>query len=526
MDCRPDLNVRHINATCVALMAFVLGLGFGSFANAFEFEVEYTADAHQGPYSGRVYLFFDIPGGEPRAGASTLRPKPVVALDVHDWMPHQKLTINSGMPGLMSFPKPLEELPIDGMHVQAVARFHHFSRVAATGAGNGCSGVETCRNRGPVSLTINQIIEGQPFPETESRHLLEVKSPQLSKFHQRDVIMRAGVLLPPSYATSPQRRYPVLISVPGFSGTHFEVARWKQNSLVAANGTEFILVIPDPSCPLGHHCFADSANNGPWGTAFVEEFIPQLDTAFRTDARPQARFLTGHSSGGWSSLWLQVAYPNDFGGTWSTSPDPVTFVDFQRINLYADANMYWDEHGERRPLARRQGQPFLWYEDFASYEHILGYGEQLHSFEAVFSPAVSVATPLDPTAVQNAIPAPNSTRPQPLWNWETGEIDHSVAQAWKKYDIVHLLESDDALRNQLRGKLTVIMGTADTFYLEGATRILQESMQRLNSDARIELVPGKTHFDLLDGALRSRIINEMATKYQSQQNGAAAPSSN
>ncbi|MEZ5945021.1 MAG: alpha/beta hydrolase [Planctomycetaceae bacterium] len=449
-----------------------------------------------------------------------------MALDVEDWQPNQKLSIDGNTPGLMAFPKPLNELPIKGIHAQAVARFNALSRVAAKGAGNGCSEVQLCTNREPVRLVIDRTIEAQPFPETDYRRLLEVNSELLSKFHHRDVIMRAGVLLPPSYATSPERRFPVIVSVPGFSGTHFEVARWKQSSLVAANGTEFILVIPDPSCPLGHHCFADSANNGPWGTAFVEEFIPQLDKTFRTDARPAARFLTGHSSGGWSSLWLQVTYPNDFGGTWSTSPDPVTFVDFQRINLYADRNMYWDAQPQRRPLARRQGQPFLWYEDFARYEHLLGYGEQLHSFEAVFSPAVSVDAPFDPAVVQNSIPAPNPTRPQPLWNWTTGDIDHNVAQAWKKYDIVHMLESNEDLRRQLRGKLTVIMGEADTFYLEGATRILQESMRRLNSDARIELIPDKTHFDLLDGAMRSRIISEMAAKYQSQQSSIPDSSSN
>ena len=82
--------------------------------------------------------------------------------------------------------------------------------------------------------------------------------------------------------------------------------------------------------PLGHHEFADSVNNGPWGKALTTEFIPQLEAKYGAAATPAGRFLTGHSSGGWSSLWLQVNYPEFFGGVWSTAPDPVDFRDGRR----------------------------------------------------------------------------------------------------------------------------------------------------------------------------------------------------
>jgi hypothetical protein len=76
--------------------------------------------------------------------------------------------------------------------------------------------------------------------------------------------------------------------------------------------------------------------------------IPEFDKQFRSVAAPTARFLTGHSSGGWSSLWLQVAYPEQFDGVWSTSPDPVDFRDFQRIDLTKPGeNMFVDAKGER-----------------------------------------------------------------------------------------------------------------------------------------------------------------------------------
>ena len=67
---------------------------------------------------------------------------------------------------------------------------------------------------------------------------------------------------------------------------------------------------------------------------------------------------------------MQVAYPDDFAGCWSHVPDPIDFHDFQNINLYdplpdgSARNMYVDENGEQRPLARRNGETMLTYGDF------------------------------------------------------------------------------------------------------------------------------------------------------------------
>jgi pimeloyl-ACP methyl ester carboxylesterase len=253
----------------------------------------------------------------------------------------------------------------------------------------------------------------------------------------------------------------------------------------------------DPSCPLGHHAFADSANNGPVGQALIAEFIPELDRQFRTVAAPTARFVTGHSSGGWSSLWLQVTYPDEFGGTWSTSPDPVDFRDFQQINLYRPGeNMYRDRVGNRRPLAREEGLVRVWYDDFDHMEEVIGPGGQLHSFEAVFSPKGA------------------DGRPVRVWDRKTGRIDTDAARTWEKYDIRLILERHWAeLGPKLAGKLHVIQGELDTFYLDGATRLLKQSLAALKSDAVIEIVPGRDHSDLATQELALRFRAEMTERF-------------
>jgi pimeloyl-ACP methyl ester carboxylesterase len=466
-----------------------------------KFQVSFPEKVHSEPYTGRVYLFFGKGRTEPRIGPNWFHPQPFVGLDVEHWKPGEPLSITSQTKGLLSFPKPLGELELDGSQVQAVVRFNPYDRNVGTGVGNGYSDTadvpEPQEGQEPLRLEVEHLVPEPKFPETKWTKLLEVRSERLSNFHHRDVKQSAAVLLPASYYDAPQRRYPVLFSIPGFGGTHFDRIRTAPLYERNAQGVEFIRVYLDPSCPLGHHVFADSANNGPVGEAFIKEFLPELDRQYRTIAAPTARFLTGHSSGGWSSLWLQVTYPDHFGGVWSTAPDPVDFHDFQRIDLYRPGeNMYRDAQGMPRPLARQGDQVIVWYQTFAQMEWVLGYGGQLHSFEAVFSPRGA------------------DGRPQLLWDRPSGVIDTAVAKTWEKYDIRLTLERDwKTLGPKLQGKLHVIMGDLDTFYLEGATRRLKESLAKLGSDAVVEMVPDRDHMNLLSSELVSRIRREMVAAF-------------
>ena len=62
---------------------------------------------------------------------------------------------------------------------------------------------------------------------------------------------------------------------------------------------------------------------------------------------------------------------------------------------------------------------------------------------------------------------------------------------------------------KLAGKLHVITGALDTFYLDGAVRLLKESLATLKSDAVVEIIPGKDHTSILDAELTARLDREM-----------------
>ncbi len=185
------------------------------------------------------------------------------------------------------------------------------------------------------------------------------------------------------------------------------------------------------------------------------------------DGKATGRFLNGHSSGGWATLWLQTRYPKVFGGTWSTSPDPSDFHDFTGVDLYASqANVYHRADGSAYPLIRDNGKVLATFEQYAGMERVLGsYGGQLASFDWVFSPRGA------------------DGRPQPMFDRDTGAVDANVLAYWRDhYDIAHRLQARwPELKPDLDGKIHLIVGTADTFYLDGSAHHLKDVLDGLHA---------------------------------------------
>lgn len=494
-------NSRNLLSLIVLVSAVATSLPAAAQSPEWAFHLRSSPTIHREPFTGRVYVFLKPSRRRdrtpPKSGPDWFTPQPFIAKDVQDWKPGENLVLTLRDPDVLKFPQDLTDSQVQWMDAQALVRANPHERDVGDGPGNWYSQVWSLRTPMAVNFDLNRTVPAATFPETAWTKLLRVRSALLSDFSQRDVFLQAAVTLPASYYSQPQKRYPVILEIPGFGGSHLHGVHTQPVRERNSRGVEFIRVMLDPNCPLGHHVFANSENNGPCLDAFFEELLPALDAGYRTDARPEGRFLTGHSSGGWATLWLIIHRPEEFAGTWSTSPDSVSFRDFQLINLHRpDENMFFDEHDVRRPIVRVNGQPTVYYDTFSQMEDVLGPGCQLGSFEAVFSPRGADGQPMK------------------LWDRRTGAIDPDVAAAWKKYDILNILESNWAsLGPRLAGKLHVYMGTLDSFYLDGATRLMQQSLQKLDSDARIELLQGRDHMNLFDTGLDQRIEQEMAAKY-------------
>lgn len=498
-----DINVRSTVLLRVTVVAVLMIAARGVWAKpqAAETTAPLTFTVTYDPaiadsFTGRVYVMFSGGRQEPRFGPSWFGTQPFYALEVKDWKAGEPLVFDDNA---ISFPGKLSTIEEKHYAVQAVMRRNTNSPSIGLAPGNAYSAMVrqliNGQTSGAIALHIDKVVEDRPFREVPLIRLAELKSETLSRFHGRDVIMRAAVILPRGYDESPQRKYPTLYWIGGFGGDHTSARFMHRLWTATGYDDQIVRIVLDPTCYGGHHTFADSDNNGPRGSALVNEFIPHLERTYRLVASPYARFLSGHSSGGWASLWLQITYPEFFGGTWSIAPDPVDFRCFQYIDLYRPGvNMYVDESGQRRPLARDGEQIMAWYDEFAKMEVVYGEGGQLRSFEWVFSKRS------------------DDGLPQPLYDRATGLVNNEVAESWKRYDIRLILEENwERLAPKLDGgrKINVFMGELDTFYLEGATKLLKESQERLGSRAVIEIEPDKDHGSIASPDLRKRIDDEI-----------------
>ena len=464
------------------------------------------------PLAGRLIVFAEpVKPGEKApdsvdANPFAATPTAVAARDVASLSNGEVATVDADADAV---PGPWSSLPPGRYRVQAVLDRNGDYNYGGRGPGDVVSKVTEVSLPGPVAPIIlsETVPDSDPYEIRGDRRkalaaylaktvAVDLVSARLSAFWGRPVHLRGWVALPPDYAASGGKTWPTIYSTHGFGG-NLASARWEAASRtkLMAEGwlPPMIWVFLDESSATGTHEFADSVNNGPWGTALTAELIPRLEKRYRMDAKASGRFLIGHSSGGWTGLWLQTHYPKLFGGTWSTAPDPSDFHDFSGIDIYAPAaNAYVADDGRPRPLIRADGKELVTLRDFARMEAVLApYGGQFSSFEWVFSPR------------------DKEGKPKRLFDRRTGKVDLAVAAYWRAhYDIAYRLERDwPRLRRDLDGKIHVAVGGADTFRLDGSVRRLKGVLDRLGARSYISVIPGRDHFDLLekDGDARGLI---------------------
>ena len=452
------------------------------------------------PISGRLLIFVKPGAGDREVENSEFRPTDtwVAAREVHDLMPGTTIEFDADE---AAYPKPFSALPAGTYEAQAVLDVDHtytysgrnerdwVSPVVALPGwtpGSGAEPVLTLDHHAEANAQrASMMAAAQAKAKPDVAQLETFESPVMSRFWGHPVSIAAWVILPPGYDGHGKAKYPTAYWTHGFGGgidgalmTGLAIrARMDEGKM-----PPMIWVMLDESLPEGTHEFADSVNDGPWGAALTTEFIPQLEKKYRMDARATGRLLNGHSSGGWATLQLEVNYPNVFGGTWSTSPDPSDFHDFTGTDLYAaNANVYRRADGTATPIFRDKGKVIATFEQLARLEDVTGrFGGQVSSFDWVFSPKGKDGAP------------------EQMFDHETGAVNPEVIAYWHDHDdLAHLVEAHWAERGaMLKGRIHLIVGTGDTFYLDGPAHRFEAVLKRLGGDPHFTYIPDRTHFDL------------------------------
>jgi enterochelin esterase-like enzyme len=138
------------------------------------------------------------------------------------------------------------------------------------------------------------------------------------------------VYLPPSYSSNPEKRFPVLYMLHGFTDTDSQWFGWEKHwinlqdvieqSLAEGLAKEMIVVMPNAYNRFKGSMYASSVTIGDWETFVTQELVSYVDAKYRTIPTKESRGLAGHSMGGYGTLRLGMKNPDVYSAIYALSP--------------------------------------------------------------------------------------------------------------------------------------------------------------------------------------------------------------
>jgi hypothetical protein len=280
------------------------------------------------------------------------------------------------------------------------------------------------------------------------------------------------VYVPPGYDEEPERRYPSVYVLQGYTG---HLAMWRNRTafrrpfpetadeLFAGGGAPpCILVYVDAWTAYGGSQYVDSPGTGLYHTYLCDEIVPFVDGRYRTLAAARHRGVAGKSSGGFGAMITPMLRPDLFGGFASHAGDSLYELCYVpgfgkvaralRDHYGGSYERFWDDFRSRPPLSKE-----------SDVDLVMTYG-----VAACFSaePDGTVLLPFEPA---------------------TGELVPDVWGRWLDWDPVRMVPHyAEALRG-LRA-IYVDAGTRDEWFLDLGAEAVRRGLERIGvTDVFFEL---------------------------------------
>lgn len=280
------------------------------------------------------------------------------------------------------------------------------------------------------------------------------------------------VYLPPGYDDEPDRRYPSIYMIQGYTGA---LPMWHNRSpfrrtfpesadalFAAGDAPPCILVWVDAWTAYGGSQFVDSPGTGRYHTYLCDEVVPWVDDHYRTLPAAAHRGIAGKSSGGFGAMITPMLRPDLFGGLATHAGDTLYeacyIPDFAKAaralrDFYAGSyDKFWADFRSRPPMSKPTDGSL-----------VIVYG-----CAAAFSANDdgSVELPFDPTS---------------------GVLRPEVWQRWLDWDPVRMVPAyADALRG-LRA-VWIDAGKSDDWYLDLGAEAFRQALAGIGvTDVHFEL---------------------------------------
>ncbi|KAB2347755.1 alpha/beta hydrolase [Actinomadura rudentiformis] len=285
------------------------------------------------------------------------------------------------------------------------------------------------------------------------------------------------VYVPPGYDDDPERRYPTVYVIQGFTG-HVEMWRNRMPfrqpfpelaDAVFARGEAppAIMVYVDAWTSYGGSQYLDSPGTGRYHSYICDEIVPWVDARYRTLADRDHRAISGKSSGGYGAMITPMLRPDLFGALATHAGDALfeycymsDFGDVVRhLRAYeGDIMNWWNDFKSRVSFTKEEDGKLL---------EVLGYTASYTAREDG-----SLELPFDTV---------------------TGVLRPEVWQRWLDLDPVRMVPRHaDAMLSQRA--IWIDGGTRDEWYLDVAAQAFRQAL--LDAGVKEDVI----HFELFDAA--------------------------
>jgi S-formylglutathione hydrolase FrmB len=288
------------------------------------------------------------------------------------------------------------------------------------------------------------------------------------------------VYLPPGYDDEPDRRYPSVYVIQGYTG---HLAMWANraafrqpfpeaaDAVFASGGAPpAIVVYVDAWTAYGGSQFVDSPGTGRYHSYLCDEVVPWVDTRYRTLAGPAHRAISGKSSGGFGAMITPMLRPDLFGALGTHAGD--SLYELCYLPGFGKAVRYLREY---------DGDIWRWWADFRSRTSFTREAD----FELLELLGVAACFSADP---DGTVHLPFEPR--------TGVIRPQVWQRWLDWDPVRMIPKHAAALRGMRA-IWIDAGVRDEWFLDIGAEAVHAALREAG-------VPAQTiRFELFDATHRA-----------------------
>jgi S-formylglutathione hydrolase FrmB len=284
------------------------------------------------------------------------------------------------------------------------------------------------------------------------------------------------VYVPPGYDDEPERRYPSIYVIQGFTG---QLDMWRNRAPFGAKtfpeltdevfregAPPCIVVWVDAWTSIGGSQFLDSPAIGRYHTYLCNEIVPWIDSRYRTLAEPAHRAIQGKSSGGYGAMVSALQRPDLFGALGTHAGDAL----FENCYLK-------DFAPALRALRDKYDGSFeRFWEDFRSRPDI----PKPDDFEIVNTWGMAAAYSADE---DGTVRLP--------FDSETGELIPEIWERWLAWDPVRMArERTDAVRSWRA--VYIDAGKSDEYFLDLGAEAFRHVVEEIGGpEIFFELFEGK-----------------------------------